>query len=248
MSVYRLVSVSHQSFFSSGTSTLLETIRVRVIVQESMHYKNIWYVDILEVWCNIKQIGIIWITFTMGAVLEWTSYQNHSQWKVFWHEGFNSSLTKTDLWHSRWVTGFCFQNCIFTLAKPESKLLNPTTAQTGQAGRQGSRQRSATGQQQEGSFIGVTQRWVSGLPGADSLSPRGPQRAPKDLHISQFGFFFLLFVWVFLKSNKDIASMFPFPWNFSLALEELCSLLFFFELWFTDHTDDKLLIKITVHL
>lgn len=47
MSLYRLVSVSHQSSFSSGTSTLLETIKIRVIVQESIHYK---IYDMLTFW------------------------------------------------------------------------------------------------------------------------------------------------------------------------------------------------------
>lgn len=56
-------------------------------------------------------------------------------------------------------------------------------AQMVQAGG-GSRQPSTAGQQQEGSFIKVTQRWASGLAGAGSFLARGPHGAPKALCIS----------------------------------------------------------------
>lgn len=42
----------------------------------------------------MKQIGVMWTTFTS---LEWANHRNHSHRGEFWNEGFNTSVTKTDV-------------------------------------------------------------------------------------------------------------------------------------------------------
>lgn len=78
------------------------------------------------------------------------------------------------------------------------------------------------GQQQQDSFIKVTQRWVSGLAGAGSFLASGPHGAPKALHIS---FILLLLritkIWQYNSISLTFLisvarALFPFFFSFEL--------------------------------